>query len=82
MYEFHPLQDKDQSKKCVYCQDEFTSKKDLMTHKKSDHPEKVQLCTNISEGGLLLMEMNVGLIMKSRGIQFATITATFVRKNL
>ena len=50
MYEFHPLAEKDPSIKCNHCDDTFTSKRDFMIHRKRDHVEKVQLCTNISNG--------------------------------
>ena len=50
MFEFHPLTEKEPSIKCNHCENTFTSKRDLMVHKKREHAEKVQLCINISNG--------------------------------
>ena len=52
MYEFHPLEERDPQIKCNYCDDSFTSKKELMFHKKKDHPENVPFCNNISNDTL------------------------------
>ena len=50
MFECHPLDAKEPTIKCNSCDDSFTSKRDLMFHKKRDHIENVQICTNIRNG--------------------------------
>ena len=50
MYEFHPLEVNENMVKCNYCSDTFTTKGDLMAHRKEVHTENVEPCIHFNEG--------------------------------
>ena len=50
MHEFHPLEENGQKMGCNFCSDRFGTKSDLMIHKKTAHPEKLQFCRNFIAG--------------------------------
>ena len=49
MHEFHPLESESDIK-CHYCGENFQTKRDLMSHRKTTHIEKVKLCSYFGEG--------------------------------
>lgn len=46
MYEFHG----DGAIDCYYCDDSFKTKREMMNHRKTIHADKVNTCSNFSEG--------------------------------